>query len=343
MAKKQYVAPEMEIVEVDANDGNRYSLPYGIAKGLGLDTTGMRPREVWEMLKGRGITPQNEYDKLKEKATQEIPDEGVEVKSVSKYQTKADIEKWGNENNVVFSGLFNNMPEDKAVEQGRRMIELYEEFPVSPKSGASVYVSCEDPEKEDDISVAAARYYFSQDRVGIVYNKKVFNQFSEKEIEENVKDGWWCDTAPENYKFQTLNHEFGHAIEYSCLSRLGFKEYIDQKTAELIEKARWDYRVAMSSRKEAEKIKTNARKELFYDKVFPEIFKRANAIDNSIAIPSKILKKGYETAPRISGYGATSWAEYFAECFASGVGGNPTALGKATVEVVKDIFGGKFL
>ncbi len=36
---KQYVAPEAEIVEVDANDGNRYSLPYGIAKGLGLDTT----------------------------------------------------------------------------------------------------------------------------------------------------------------------------------------------------------------------------------------------------------------------------------------------------------------
>lgn len=65
---KQYVQPEIDIVEVDANDGNKYSLPYGIAKGLGLDTTGMRPREVWDMLKGRGITPENEYDKLKEKA-----------------------------------------------------------------------------------------------------------------------------------------------------------------------------------------------------------------------------------------------------------------------------------
>lgn len=84
MAKKQYVAPEMEIVEVDANDGNRYSLPYGIAKGLGLDTTGMRPREVWEMLKGRGITPENEYDKLKENAEKELPKEEPKQASVQK-------------------------------------------------------------------------------------------------------------------------------------------------------------------------------------------------------------------------------------------------------------------
>ena len=65
---KQYVAPEAEIVEVDANDGNRYSLPYGIAKGLGLDTTGMKPREVWEMLDGYGYNPKNTYNKLKQKS-----------------------------------------------------------------------------------------------------------------------------------------------------------------------------------------------------------------------------------------------------------------------------------
>lgn len=80
---KQYVAPEIDVVEVDANDGNRYSLPYGIAKGLGLDTTGMRPREVWEMLKGRGITPENEYDKLKEKAQNSLQQgEIIQVKPI---------------------------------------------------------------------------------------------------------------------------------------------------------------------------------------------------------------------------------------------------------------------
>ena len=101
MAKKQYVAPEMEIVEVDANDGNRYSLPYGIAKGLGLDTTGMRPREVWEMLKGRGITPENEYDKLKEKAEKEVPKE--DPKQVAKRDTQIKT--------IMTSQAFSKLPD----------------------------------------------------------------------------------------------------------------------------------------------------------------------------------------------------------------------------------------
>lgn len=340
---KQYVAPEMEIVEVDANDGNRYSLPYGIAKGLGLDTTCMRPREVWEMLKGRGITPENEYDKLKEKATQEIPDKGVEVKSVSKYQTKADIEKWGDENNVTFVGLFNNMPEDKAVEQGRRMIELYEEYPVAPKSGERVYVNCEVLEGKSKDAVAQARYSSQRDKIGITFNEALFNSLSEKEIEHQIQTGFWCETAPENYKYTTLNHEYGHAIEYSCLSRIGFNDYVREKSAELLERARWDWKVAANFEKELNKIKRNGRKELFYDKVFPEVFKRAKQYDGSVAYPARITKEGYKTAPKISNYGTTNWAEYFAECFANGVGGKPTALGKAMVEVVKDIFGGKFL
>lgn len=95
---KQYISPEMEIVEVDANDGNKYSLPYGIAKGLGLDTTGMRPREVWEMLKGRGITPENEYEKLKEKAQQEIPEEKPEVvDSLYNEKQKEKVQRFRNE------------------------------------------------------------------------------------------------------------------------------------------------------------------------------------------------------------------------------------------------------
>ena len=52
---KQYVQPEIDIIEVDANDGNRYSLPYGIAKGLGLDTTGMRQEKFGKCLKDVGL------------------------------------------------------------------------------------------------------------------------------------------------------------------------------------------------------------------------------------------------------------------------------------------------
>ena len=340
---KQYVAPYIDVVEVDANDGNRYSLPYGIAKGLGLDTTGMRPREVWEMLKGRGITPKNEYEKLKEKATKETPDKGYEIKSVSKYQTKADIEKWGDENNLTFVGLFNNMPEDKAVEQGRRIIELYEEFPIAPKSGERVYVKCEALEGKNANAVAQAGYNSSLDKLGITFNKRVFNGFTEKDVEYQVKTGFWCEVLPENFKYQTLNHEYGHAIEYACLSRLGFKEYVEKKKEELIGNARFDWRARLNLQKDFEKAKANGRKEFFYDKVFPEIFKRAKQYDGSVSYPTKITKTGFKTAPNISEYGASSWGEYFAECFANGVGGKPTALGKATVEVVKDIYGGKLL
>jgi hypothetical protein len=339
MAKKIEI-PEQEVVEVDANDGNRYSLPYGIAKGLGLDTTGMRPREVWDMLKNRGITPKDAYAKLKEKAQNELPEKPIEVKEVSKYQTKADVENWGARNNVDFSKAFNGLSEDKAVEQSRRVIELYEEFPVEPKSGNTVYVSCEN---WGGRSVASAQYSFVQDRVGIVFNKDNFNSTDEKEVERDVKAGWRSETSPENYKYQTVNHEYGHAIEYACLSRLGFKEYVDERKAELLEKARYDWNVARKFKSESKKMVDNARKELFYDKVFPEIFKRAQQEDRSLKIPKTITKNGHKTAPKVSEYGASSWAEYFAESFANGVGGAPNAIGKATVSVVKDIYGGKFL
>ena len=78
MAKKEYVKPQFNIVEVDPTeeDGSaRYRLPYGIAKGLGLNTDGMTPRQVWDMLKGRGIDPEKAYDELEKKAKTEIKKE----------------------------------------------------------------------------------------------------------------------------------------------------------------------------------------------------------------------------------------------------------------------------
>lgn len=75
--KKIYEEPKFEVVEPDEGNGANTRLPYGIAKGLGLSTDGMTPRQVWEMLKKRGVNPENEYEKLKEKATEEIENEPV--------------------------------------------------------------------------------------------------------------------------------------------------------------------------------------------------------------------------------------------------------------------------
>ncbi len=86
---KVYESPIIEI-EPDENHGNT-KLPYGIAKGYGLDTTGKTPREVWDMLKGYGVTPENEYKKLKERAEEKIEDK-PEVVDVNKEVRKKQIE-----------------------------------------------------------------------------------------------------------------------------------------------------------------------------------------------------------------------------------------------------------
>lgn len=73
--KKAYESPIIEIEPGEEDGGARYRLPYGIAKGLGLDTTGMTPRQVWEMLKKRGISPERAYEDLKDQAKSEIKKE----------------------------------------------------------------------------------------------------------------------------------------------------------------------------------------------------------------------------------------------------------------------------
>lgn len=60
---------ESEERRSEKNHGNT-KLPYGIAKGKGIDTTGLSPKEVWEKLIGEGVSPKKEYEKLsKEKST----------------------------------------------------------------------------------------------------------------------------------------------------------------------------------------------------------------------------------------------------------------------------------
>ena len=124
---------------------------------------------------------------------------------------------------------------------------------------------------------------------------------------------------------------------------MGYEDTVEEKTKEFLERARYNWRLAVNYQKEVKKIRLAVRKEMFYDKVIPEIFRRAKEYDSTLVVPKRITKEGFKTAPNISTYGGYSWAEYFAESFANGVGGNPTAIGRATVEVVKDIYGGKFL
>lgn len=38
-------------------------IAYGLAKKYGIDTNGMSPKEVWDALKGHGVTQQNAQEK----------------------------------------------------------------------------------------------------------------------------------------------------------------------------------------------------------------------------------------------------------------------------------------
>ena len=100
--KKQYVTPEIIVVAPEDKGGSaRYRLPYGIAKGMGLNTDGMTPREVWEMLKGKGVNPDNAYEELEKKAKTEIKEEKpVEV----------DAQKEVHKKTITQSKAFNTLP-----------------------------------------------------------------------------------------------------------------------------------------------------------------------------------------------------------------------------------------
>lgn len=88
--KKKYDTPQIDIDEA-TNGGNRYSLPYGLCKSVGIDTEGMTPREAWEAWQNKTGKTKAEAEKehwgedkldnkgLKEESEQEAKD--GEIKS----------------------------------------------------------------------------------------------------------------------------------------------------------------------------------------------------------------------------------------------------------------------
>ena len=87
--KKKYDTPEIDIEEA-TNGGNRYSLPYGLCKSVGINTEGMTPREAWEAW-------QNKTGKTKEEAEKEHWGEdksyNKETKEESEQETKEKEKK----------------------------------------------------------------------------------------------------------------------------------------------------------------------------------------------------------------------------------------------------------
>lgn len=87
--KKKYDTPEIDIEEA-TNGGNRYSLPYGLCKSVGINTEGMTPREAWSAW-------QNKTGKTKAEAEKEHwgedKSDNKEAKEESKQGTKEEETK----------------------------------------------------------------------------------------------------------------------------------------------------------------------------------------------------------------------------------------------------------
>ncbi len=102
MAKKAYQKPTIDIEEA-VNHINRYSLPYGLCKGAGIDTDGMTPREAWEAWENKtGKTKaqaEKEHwgeDKGKEKKKEKDREEPKKPKELSDFSDTYNAPKWAN-------------------------------------------------------------------------------------------------------------------------------------------------------------------------------------------------------------------------------------------------------
>lgn len=91
--KKKYTSPDIDIAETkddERHDGNKYSLPYGLCKGVGIDTTGMSPREAWEAYENKTGISKKEAER---KHWSEDKSDNKEPKKESKQETKEEETK----------------------------------------------------------------------------------------------------------------------------------------------------------------------------------------------------------------------------------------------------------
>lgn len=84
-------------------------IAYGLAKKYGIDTKGMSPKEVWEALKGKGITQANAQEKYSEQSekrekTEKIYNsDGIGGKHIPTEAEKKRLKELGIEENRILS------------------------------------------------------------------------------------------------------------------------------------------------------------------------------------------------------------------------------------------------
>lgn len=116
--KKDYTSPTVEVSEGsdEVGGGNKYSLPFGLCKGVGIDTTGMTPREAWDAYTGKtGIS--------KEQAEKEHWGKASSNTGGEKNDNSSQV-KWKKDDVIKIGGLTARVLD--VDREGRTVVEVLE-------------------------------------------------------------------------------------------------------------------------------------------------------------------------------------------------------------------------
>lgn len=317
--------------EADKSQGNRFSLPYGLCAGLGIDTAGMTPREAWDAyMNATGKSKEQAEDEHWGKSEKtEIPSKTIDNPEKSdKIETKDEVYDFAKKKGFVIEDeLFRNIKNpDIVISQMKRIKQLTEEFPLTKSKFRFTAFN--------NGTAEAYTRYVDKNNATLSLCPSHYNIDFAGQTKKEIESGWSAPCSNENLEYYTVSHEYGHLITYSIIGNRGF----DEKCKELRERMIQESALNANRWRTLQTRYKKAREKLIFDlavkDIVTEILHKAKSFDNGLQIPKTITEKNVISAPLISRYGKTSWIEYIAEAFANGVSGKPTPIGKAAVEVL---------
>lgn len=288
----------------DKSQGNRFSLPYGLCAGLGINTDGMTPREAWDAYMnatGKSKT-QAENEHWGEREQTEPKDtkqsEKDFPKSIDNSQKSGKIEyreaKTQTEAKRVARETFGiyaeyeKMSIEIANAINKNLATIYDEFGnlhnLKVLEGIRSY-----PKK-------ASWYACYSPSYGSVYLRKVryknsFDNMRQDAIQQKNVGFWSTDSAE-----HAIRHELGHAIENAFVRNNSAKN-------EQIE---------------------NLRKQCLRD------------LGISVVSLNDSLEHKQKAGEVLSYYALWNTKEFVAEAIAEYLNGNPRPLSKKIIEIIKE-------
>jgi len=275
-------------------------LPYALCKDLGIDTTGMTPRQAWEAIEGKGIDPKETFEKkiaepskkvdLKKPEKTETVKKGEYSSKVEKFKSTSDCIDFAHKTLGLRFYDLSNMNVDVAntvVSEVANFYDTFEGFKESRKLKAF---------KQYPKSTSCVAAYAPFTKEVLLRNVKRKDSLSKMkaQAEAQKKTGFWSTGDTEH----AMRHEIGHAIGYWLANRgdeIGEKRY-----------------------REIRKLRLKTKSELGIDKwnryEKPEIVKKAGKV--------------------LSYYSLYSTHEFIAESVAEYMSGHPRETAKKVVDVL---------